>query len=128
MLALRINKPKAQPIVDRITRPDPAEGEIGIAVSACGLNFADLLIAEGTYQDLPDFPATVGMEVAGRVESLGTGVEDFAPGDRAAAFTGHGGFAEYAIAPGERVVKLAPAMSDTGPRASWSPMARRIWR
>lgn len=112
MLAFRINAARAQPIVDRIDRPDPAAGEIRIAVSACGLNFADLLIAEGTYQDLPDFPATLGMEVSGRVESLGAGVAGLARGDRVAAFPGHGGLAEYAIAPAERVVKLPDTLPD----------------
>lgn len=113
MRALRINTANAQPTVDDIPPPDPARGEIRIAVSACGLNFADLLIAKGTYQDMPDFPATLGMEVAGRIESLGEGVTGFAPGDRVAAVVGHGGLAEYAVAPAARVVKVPDAMPDT---------------
>lgn len=63
-------------------------GEIRIRIRACGLNFADLLMMTGKYQDTPAAPFTLGMEVAGEVLEIGPGVTGFAPGDRVAAFPG----------------------------------------
>jgi len=54
--------------------PDPGPGEIRVRIGACGLNFADLLMMKGEYQDTPEAPFTLGMEAAGVVEALGPGV------------------------------------------------------
>ena len=47
-----------------------------VRIAACGLNFADLLMANGTYQDIPPLPATLGMELAGTVAEAGPGVDE----------------------------------------------------
>ena len=54
--------------------PEPGDGQIRVAIRACGLNFADLLMQRGTYQDTPEAPFTLGMEIAGIVDKLGTNV------------------------------------------------------
>nr|WP_272490660.1 NADPH:quinone oxidoreductase family protein [Mesobacterium pallidum] len=82
-----------------------------LKIAACGLNFADLLMTRGTYQDMPAVPFSLGMEVAGVVDALGDGVSGIAVGDRVAVFGGHGGLAEYGCFPAERAVPLPAAMS-----------------
>ena len=93
-----------------IDPPVPGPGEIRVRVMACALNFADLLMRDGKYQEKPPLPYTPGMEVAGVVEVLGPGVTGPAPGTRVLAFVNHGGLAEAAIAPANRVVAVPDAM------------------
>jgi NADPH2:quinone reductase len=52
-------------------RPEPARDEIRLKIEACGLNFGDLLMIEGTYQERPALPFTLGMEPAGVVDAVG---------------------------------------------------------
>jgi NADPH2:quinone reductase len=77
----------------------PAEGEVLLSIQACGLNFADLLMANGTYQDTPTPPFTLGMEVCGTVLALGAGVTTPALGARVAVFGGQGGLADQGVFP-----------------------------
>ncbi len=98
------------PALREIDRPAPAPGEMRVRIAACGLNFADLLMADGKYQDTPDPPFTLGMEVAGTVEEVGPDTEGPAPGTRIAVFSGQGGLAEQGCFPVERAVLLPDAM------------------
>ena len=47
--------------------PEAGVGEVLIEVTAAGLNFADLLIIKGEYQEKPDLPFAPGLEIAGRI-------------------------------------------------------------
>lgn len=78
--------------------PQPGEGEIQIRVHASGLNFPDTLIIQDKYQMKPPLPFSPGGELAGVVTVVGPGVTRFKAGDRVAALTNWGGFAEYAVA------------------------------
>lgn len=91
--------------------PEPGAGEIRVKIEACGLNFADLLMEEGKYQDTPQAPFVLGMEVAGVVDALGPGVAGPVAGTRVAVFGGQGGLAEYGCFPADRAVPLPDAMS-----------------
>jgi NADPH:quinone reductase-like Zn-dependent oxidoreductase len=86
--------------------PVPGEGQILIDVQAAGINFADLLARVGLYPDAPKTPCVMGYEVAGTVAALGPGAEGYAVGDRVAAATHFGGFAERAVADGPNVFRL----------------------
>ncbi|SLN47329.1 Quinone oxidoreductase 1 [Roseivivax jejudonensis] len=108
--ALRVTGDSGRPERDDVALTSPGEGEIRVRIEACGLNFADLLMLKGTYQDMPDLPFTLGMEVAGTVESAGPGAERFAPGTRVAVFGGHGGLAEAGIFDAARAVVLPDGM------------------
>lgn len=90
--------------------PEPGPGEVLVRVRACGLNFADLLLIEGRYQERREPPFSPGMELAGEVVALGEGVSGPLPGSRVAAFTGHGGLAELAVVPAERCVPVPDDM------------------
>lgn len=62
--------------------PVPGEGEVLLAVRACGLNQVDLLTRDGqTPKEVP-LPHISGTEVAGDVVALGAGVRDWRVGDR----------------------------------------------
>jgi synaptic vesicle membrane protein VAT-1 len=93
--------------------PDPkvGPGDVRIAVSASGINFADTLARAGTYPDAPRPPCVVGYEVAGEVESVGEGIEGFEPGDRVFAGTRFDGQAELVSVPANQVYPLAEDLS-----------------
>lgn len=93
--------------------PDPGFGEVRLRIAACGLNFADLLMIDGKYQERPDLPFTLGMEVAGIVDAVGPETVFPAVGTRVAAFAGHGGLAPFGCFPAARCVALPDAMSFT---------------
>jgi NADPH2:quinone reductase len=90
--------------------PSPGPGEVAIAVRAAGVNFADTLMVAGKYQEKPPFPFTPGLEAAGRITAVGTGVERFAVGDRVMALCDHGAFAEGMLARASDVFPIPAAM------------------
>jgi len=111
MHAFRINRFTDPPVLQDIPDPGfPGPGQVRIAIKACGLNFADLLMARGTYQDMPDPPLTLGMEIAGTITNVGPGVTDWQPGARVAVYGGHGGLAEFGLFPASRCVALPETM------------------
>ncbi len=81
-----------------IDPPIQGAGEVLIAVEAAGVNFADILVIAGKYQEKPAFPFSPGMEVAGVVAAVGEGVTRVRPGERVVALTDWGGYAEFAVA------------------------------
>ena len=98
-------------VMEELPSPRPGPEQVAIAVHACGINFADTLIAQGKYQTKPEPPFSPGMEVAGEVMSCGPQVESVKPGDRVMAVLSYGGFAEEVTAPAAAVVPL-PANMD----------------
>src|SRR3954454_15426027 len=90
--------------------PDPAPeaGEILVRVRAAGLNGADIMQMKGRYPAPPGSPADIpGLEFAGEVAEVGSGVLRFEPGDRVMGVVGGGGQAEL-IAVNERLVMPIP--------------------
>lgn len=86
--------------------PEPAAGQVRIAIRAASLNFPDLLIVQNKYQAKPPLPFVPGSEYAGVVDAVGAGVTRFAPGDTVAAFGGTGGFATHACVDAAQVLPL----------------------
>jgi NADPH2:quinone reductase len=75
-----------------------------IRVAASGINFVDLFVREGHFGN--QTPFTPGQEAAGTVAAVGTGVSDLKQGDRVAWCSVLGTYAEFAVAPAERVVPI----------------------
>ncbi|MDA7425389.1 NADPH:quinone oxidoreductase family protein [Thalassococcus lentus] len=111
MRAFFLESHERPPSLRDIPAPEPGSGEIRVRIAACGLNFADLLMLNGSYQDTPALPFVMGMEVAGTIDAVGDGVSGFAPGDRVAVFGGQGGLAEFGCFEAARAVKIPDAMS-----------------
>src|ERR1051326_8061049 len=93
-------------VVEDFPSPAMKDGGVRIAVQAAGINFADLLLISGQYQEKPAFPFTPGMECSGTVTEVGAGVSSVKIGDRVMALTGTGAYAEEVVIDANRVYKL----------------------
>jgi len=111
MLAYRISTEGAAAGLCNIDIPQPQAGQVRVAIRACGLNFADLLMQKGTYQDTPPAPFTQGMEIAGVVDAIGPDVSHLKPGDRVAIYSGQGGLAEFGVFDADRAIPLPESVS-----------------
>lgn len=89
--------------------PAPGPGQALVKVAAAGVNFIDIYQRLGWYK-VP-LPAIPGGEGAGVVETIGEGVTEAKPGDRVAFFGASGCYAEYALAPADRLVPLPGGIS-----------------
>ena len=98
-------------VVEDVPSPAIKDGAVRIAVHAAGINFADLLLISGQYQEKPAFPFTPGMEAAGTVTEVGSGVASLKAGDRVMALSGTGAYAEEIVVDANRVYKI-PANMD----------------
>jgi L-iditol 2-dehydrogenase len=81
MEALMVSKPKMVAVA-QIDDPAPAQGEVVVAVAACGVCGTDRHIVEGTYP--AQYPIVLGHEFAGTISVVGPGVNGVAIGDRVA--------------------------------------------
>ena len=83
-----------------------------VRVEASALNFPDVLLCRGQYQEKPPLPFTPGMEIAGVVHDVGSGVSSFAVGDRVLGTPTFvdGGLAEYTVAPASDLSKIPDSM------------------
>ncbi|MDI3335518.1 NADPH:quinone oxidoreductase family protein [Defluviimonas aestuarii] len=111
MKAFGIERFGTAPFLSDRAMPEPGKGEVRLRIATCGLNFADLLMVEGKYQERPDPPLTLGMEPTGWIDTLGPGVDGPPPGTRVAVYANCGGLAEYGCFPAARCIPLPEAMS-----------------
>jgi NADPH:quinone reductase-like Zn-dependent oxidoreductase len=106
MKALALTEFDVPPAVIDVPDPTPAPGEVLVRVAAASVNPYDAFVAMGAMKEyLPyEFPAVIGMDVAGAIEAIGDGVDGFALGDRVFGTIGtkpsvhDGSFAELAAA------------------------------
>lgn len=111
MRAFQVSDHRTPPTLTQVEAPEPTQGEVLLQIEACGLNFADLLMAKGTYQDTPKPPFTLGMEVCGTVLAHGDGVTEPAIGTRVAVFGGQGGLADTGVFPAHLCRAVPDAMT-----------------
>ena len=91
--------------LDDVPPPSPGEGQLLVRVKAAALNFPDVLMAMGMYQERPPLPYTPGIELCGEVEGTGQRVLGAPSG-------GIGAFAEYALMDAERAWPVPEGMPD----------------
>jgi len=139
--------PEALVLRTDLAAPEPGPGEVRIRVSAAGLNNTDIWSREGAYGTQEDpaaragwkrvplvFPRIQGGDIAGRIDSVGEGVDPSRTGERVVvnpvipgsdvASEGlrdcrlvgsevDGGFAEYAVVPSDNAVAVDAPVGDT---------------
>lgn len=98
-------------VLEEVDAPTAGPGQVLIDVHASAVNFPDVLMIEGKYQNRPPFPFSPGGEIAGTVAALGEGVTGLAVGDRVFGGIGVGGFAEQVAVPATAMRPMPDAMS-----------------
>lgn len=91
--------------------PEASGDTVVIEAEAIGVNFPDGLLVQGLYQMKPQVPFVPGMEVAGRAVAVGPDVKTVKVGDRVAALSTIGSYAEKVGAKESAVMKLPDGMS-----------------
>jgi NADPH:quinone reductase len=91
--------------LDEVEKPTPGEGQVLVKVRAAALNFPDVLMAMGMYQEKPPLPYTPGVELCGEIEETGQRVIGSPSG-------GPGAFAEYALMDANNAWPVPDSMSD----------------
>ena len=114
-------------VLEEAPRLEPGAGQILIRLKAAGVNPIDWVMRGGSYkQFMPlQFPWTPGVEGAGVVESVGTGVTTFKHGQEVYGIV-TGGYAEYAIAAANDI-QIKPANLDFEQAASVPMGALTAW-
>jgi len=85
-------------VIEEHDDPVPGDSQLVIDVAAAGINFPDVLSIAGKYQVKTPTPFVPGNEAAGVVSATGTGVSQFAVGDKVIVNTTGGAFAEKCVA------------------------------
>ncbi|USQ96024.1 quinone oxidoreductase family protein [Caulobacter sp. RL271] len=111
MLAIRIASTGGPAVLEatEVETPSPVAGQILIRHEAIGLNYIDTYHRSGLYP--LKLPSGIGLEAAGSVEAVGDGVTRFKVGDRVAYNGTIGAYAEAAVVPAKRAVKVPDGVS-----------------
>jgi NADPH2:quinone reductase len=104
---VRIEKPGPPEVLkyETIKLPELQLNEVLINQKAIGLNFLDVMFRDGRFP-MDAYPAKIGLEAAGVIEAIGTGVTDFVVGDRVAYYGTSGAYAEFKIINADDIIKL----------------------
>lgn len=100
--------------IEDVPIPAVKPNQVRIRVYAAGINPSDWKLRNGDFKIIPvKFPKVLGSECAGIVEEVGVLVNSVKAGDRVVALLGHagGGYAQYAVADEDRVIKLPDTLS-----------------
>ncbi len=101
--------PNALELLD-VPEPQPGPGEVRVRLEFAGINFIDVYMRSGAYRTSQTYrtplPMVLGMEGAGEVDALGTGVRGLKPGDRVAYCIHRGSYAEKAVVPAWKLVPV----------------------
>jgi NADPH:quinone reductase-like Zn-dependent oxidoreductase len=110
--------------IEDVDVPPPGADEVRIRVKALGINRAESMFRRGQYIVEPKFPQRLGYEAAGIVETVGTNVKGFTPGDPVSVVPSllmprWPAYGELATFPAELVVKHPSTLSWNEAAAAW---------
>ena len=111
MKAIRVHTPGGVDALryEDVATPTPKASEALVKIEAVCINFIDIYVRSGVYRN--PLPLTLGQEGAGVVEAVGPNVTEVQVGDRV-AYSGIGGsYAEYAVVPAARLVKIPAGLT-----------------
>lgn len=101
-------------LTDAVT-PQPQDDEALVRLNYAGVNFIDIYMREGHYRHSQVYPTelpfTLGMEGGGIVETTGSAVKEVKRGDRVTYCLSPGSYAEYAVVPAWKLVKVPNGIS-----------------
>jgi len=99
MKAVEITTPGGPEVLQICERPVPVpgEGQVLLKIAYAGVNRPDALQRAGLYAPPPTASPLPGLEAAGTIAAVGTGVSGWAEGDEVCALLPGGGYAEYAV-------------------------------
>jgi NADPH:quinone reductase-like Zn-dependent oxidoreductase len=106
VLVERYGGPEVLKVVEEEEVPRPGPGEICVRVLVAGVSFTDAQLRAGTYLGVPKPPFTPGYELVGVVQELGPGCSRLREGDRVAALTVWGAYAERVCLPEANAVDV----------------------
>lgn len=95
-------------------RPNVEPGKVLIEVDACSLNFFDILLCQGKYQEKPPIPFTPGSEISGTIREIGEDCQ-LEVGQRVIATPAkpEGGLSEWVSVPEESVYVVTDSMTSS---------------
>ena len=115
--------------VEEVPDPEPGPDHVRIKVDVCALNHVDVDIREGISRFDITFPHILGLEVVGRIDQLGEGVDGFQVGNRVMPYLlggdvfigvgGPGGFADYVLAPTKQLARVPGRRCPTSKQARY---------
>jgi NADPH:quinone reductase len=113
MTAIAIQTPGGPEVLVQVKLPVPVPGpgQLLVRVRAAGVNRPDVLQRKGGYPPPPGAPATPGLEIAGEVTGLGSGVKRYEAGDHVCALVPGGGYAEFAVVHEDNALPVPPGFS-----------------
>ena len=111
VMLTRKGGPEVLQVVD-LPLEAPGPGELRVRVSAAGVGATDVTMLNGNYPFAPKIPFVPGYEAAGVVDAIGAGVSGFALGQRVAALTVYGGFAEFLTRGAEHFLPVPEGVED----------------
>jgi NADPH2:quinone reductase len=119
MRAVRVHETGGPDVlrVDEVPDPVAAADELLIDVEFVGINFIEIYQREGLYPR--PLPYTMGSEAAGTVRSVGSAVNGFKPGDRVVSQNFKGAYAERAVVPAIRAMRIPAGISTKQAAAAW---------
>ena len=113
MTAIAIREPGGPEVLVpvKLPVPVPGKGQLLVRVKAAGVNRPDILQRQGGYPPPPGVPLTPGLEIAGEVTGLGSGVRRYEVGDRVCGLVPGGGYAEYCLVHEDNALPVPPGFS-----------------
>lgn len=112
MRAIRVHEVGGPEVLtyEEVPIPKPGPGQVLVKTAASGVNFNDIYVRSGVAYATPP-PFIPGVEGAGAVEAVGPDVTDVRFGDRVAYTMVSESYAEYVLAPAQRLVPVPDTMS-----------------
>jgi NADPH2:quinone reductase len=97
--------------IGEVEQPSPAQDQVRIKVMTTSVNRPDIVQRQGNYRQPPGESEILGVEVAGTIDALGSGVGGCKVGDRVMCLVAGGGYAEYALAYANHLIPIPQSMS-----------------
>lgn len=112
VVATRRGGPEVLQVVENDLRP-PADRETRVRVLAAAVSLPDVEARYGRSPFPPQVPFTPGYAVVGEVDAVGARVTQAKVGDRVAALTVYGGYAEFVYVAAKNLIPVPAALAPT---------------